>query len=306
MAVLESQQGRVVLRTRHLVGRSRAADLRVTARAVSGEHAVLRWTGDRWELRDLGSRNGTWIDERRLRAGERATVAAGARIAFGDPDVTWLVRSDAPPSAAAITDSAVVEGTGGFLALPSLDDPQVIVELDGEQGWHVIRDGESAPVQDGAALVIEGATYVLSIPAPSAPMQMTAEIRELPSIMDSFDGRGLDLAVSADEEYIEVTVRLGARTHAIPPRVHHELLLALARQRLADRAEGIADSEQGWVYTSDLRKMLGVSANQFYVMSHRCKRELEQLGIDGALILEKRSTSRQVRMGLTDVTVRSL
>ncbi len=306
MAVLESRQGRVVLRERHLVGRSRAADLRVTARAVSGEHAVFRWTGDCWELRDLGSRNGTWLDDRKLLPGERATVQARARIAFGDPSVSWVLETDSSPSAAAITDSGVLEGTSEFLALPSLDDPQVIVEYDPDEGWQLSRDGETSEVEDGSTVLVGDTSYLLWLPPPSAPMPMTAEIRDLASLVDSFEARGLDFAVSADEEYIEVTARLGGKTHAIPPRVHHELLLALARQRLADRAEGIPDSEQGWLYTSDLRRMLHISANQFYVMSHRCKRELEKLGVDPVLLLEKRTTSRQVRLGLTDLTVRSL
>ncbi len=306
MAVLESRQGRVVLRDRHLVGRSRAADLRVTARAVSGEHAVFRWTGEGWELRDLGSRNCTWVDERKLESGGRTTVQAGARIAFGEQELRWVLKTDSGPAAAAITEGAVLEGTNEFLALPSLDDPQVILEFEFERGWQLIRDGETTSAQDGSTVVIADTAFRLSLPPPAAPMPMTAEIRNLGSLIESVSARGLDFAVSADEEYIEVTVRLGSKTHAIPPRVHHELLLALARQRLADRAEGIPDSEQGWLYTSDLRKMLHISANQFYVMSHRCKREMEQLGIDGALILEKRTTSRQVRLGLTDLTVRSL
>src|SRR6185369_7529735 len=50
----------------HLVGRSRLADLRMNEPTVSGEHAVLRWTGREWELHDLGSRNGTIVDGRRL------------------------------------------------------------------------------------------------------------------------------------------------------------------------------------------------------------------------------------------------
>lgn len=276
------------------------------ARAVSGEHAVISWTGERWELRDLGSRNGTWLDDKKLATGQRATLRAGARVAFGDPDVRWALTSANAPSAAAVTDTAVLEGTGGFLALPSLDDPVVILESDGERGWQMIRDGEAAPVRDGGSVVIQGTTFRLSIPPSSAPMPMTAEISELQSIVDASSDLGLDIAVSADEEYIEVTVRLGKTTHPIPPRVHHELLLALARQRLSDRSEGVVEGERGWLYTSDLRRMLGVSANQFYVMSHRCKRELEKLGVDGALILEKRTTSHQVRMGLSDLTVRSL
>jgi len=32
------------------IGRSRACDLVVTARDVSGQHAVLQWTGQHWQM----------------------------------------------------------------------------------------------------------------------------------------------------------------------------------------------------------------------------------------------------------------
>ena len=74
---------RATLLSRHLVGRSRLADLRMTEPSVSGEHAVLCWTGREWELHDLGSRNGTIVDGRRLAPGERVGVARGAAMTQG-------------------------------------------------------------------------------------------------------------------------------------------------------------------------------------------------------------------------------
>src|SRR4051794_27705525 len=100
MAVIAKQpEGtRTTLLSRHLVGRSRQADLHMTGPTVSGEHAVLRWTGREWELHDLGSRNGTLVDGRRLAAGERVALARGATIAFGQADNAWRLDDDAPPT----------------------------------------------------------------------------------------------------------------------------------------------------------------------------------------------------------------
>jgi pSer/pThr/pTyr-binding forkhead associated (FHA) protein len=50
----------------HVVGRSGSASLRLELPLVSGQHAVVRWTGVRWEARDLGSRNGTSVNGTRL------------------------------------------------------------------------------------------------------------------------------------------------------------------------------------------------------------------------------------------------
>lgn len=44
------------------VGRTRAAPLQLQDPAVSERHAELKWTGCRWELRDLGSSNGTTLN----------------------------------------------------------------------------------------------------------------------------------------------------------------------------------------------------------------------------------------------------
>src|ERR1044071_6194733 len=87
-----------LLLSRHLVGRSRLADLRMTDPTVSGEHAVLRWTGREWELHDLGSRNGTSVDGRRLASGERGAIGRGAGIAFGQAEDAGRPAGGAPPT----------------------------------------------------------------------------------------------------------------------------------------------------------------------------------------------------------------
>src|SRR5262245_56048795 len=84
MAILERSGTRIRchLLTRHLVGRSSLAHLRLADPGISAEHAILCWTGREWEVHDLGSRNGTTVDGRRLAQGERAPLARGAAIGF--------------------------------------------------------------------------------------------------------------------------------------------------------------------------------------------------------------------------------
>ena len=40
------------------VGRDPSADVVMVSRLVSAEHALIRWVGANWTVRDLGSRNG--------------------------------------------------------------------------------------------------------------------------------------------------------------------------------------------------------------------------------------------------------
>ena len=50
--------------------------------SVSGRHAVLRQVGQQWNLRDLGSTNGTFVENRPV-SGEAFPLRGGERIAFG-------------------------------------------------------------------------------------------------------------------------------------------------------------------------------------------------------------------------------
>ena len=58
-----------LLKQRSILGRSRACTVRLTEPDVSGEHALLRWTGNVWEVQYLHSRNGTFVGDRRLAPG---------------------------------------------------------------------------------------------------------------------------------------------------------------------------------------------------------------------------------------------
>ncbi len=169
MAFIESEQDRVVLRSRHLVGRAAGSHTQLLTRDVSGEHAVISWTGEHWELRDLGSRNGTWIEDRRLKPGERIALEVGDKLAFGNPAKAWRVRSVQRPGPVALTDEAVLEGSEFFLALPSEDDPQAVVEFDPELGWCLSKDNESQGAEDGSSLQLAGRTFVLALPGRQPP-----------------------------------------------------------------------------------------------------------------------------------------
>jgi hypothetical protein len=65
-----------------VLGRSRECDCVLAEPSVSRRHAQLRHDGDRWVLRDLGSRNGTRVNG--VRVLDEMEVRAGDRVSFGD------------------------------------------------------------------------------------------------------------------------------------------------------------------------------------------------------------------------------
>ncbi|MEU8570875.1 DUF1707 and FHA domain-containing protein [Streptomyces pathocidini] len=63
------------------IGRDPASGLRLNDDTVSRVHAQLSSEGGIWVLKDLGSTNGTWVNNRRVTG--RAVVRAGDLVTFG-------------------------------------------------------------------------------------------------------------------------------------------------------------------------------------------------------------------------------
>ena len=74
---------RVRLASDAVLGRGNACGLKISSRMVSRRHAELKVGGDDLRVRDLGSRNGTFVDGRRLDDGELAAVPVGSELSLG-------------------------------------------------------------------------------------------------------------------------------------------------------------------------------------------------------------------------------
>lgn len=296
--------------SRHLVGRSRLADLRMTEPTVSGEHAVLRWTGRAWELHDLGSRNGTVVDGRRLAPGERVGLARGAVIAFGQADNTWCLSDDAPPTiiAVPIEGGEPMSARDHLLALPSEDHPEAVVYRDSVGDWVLEHGGEAARVADRATVRAGGRDFVLRVP------DVIAATWDISSPAPNLGGLTLCFSVSRDEEYIALTARGDHHAIDLGARAHHLVLLTLARSRLADRKARapsgpdrqapLPDSFEGWVYQDELADKLAMDETHLNVAVFRCRRQLAEAGIVGAAgIIERRRPTREVRLGVARIEI---
>jgi hypothetical protein len=81
--------------TRTLVGRKPDADLAVLNDSVSREHAELQRTDAGWIVRDLGSRNGTLVDGRRVQG--RSALLDRSKVTFGEIAFLFIGRPVAMP-----------------------------------------------------------------------------------------------------------------------------------------------------------------------------------------------------------------
>jgi len=112
-----------------VMGRRHDCDLCIPLKAVSRRHCQLYSNDDKLKIRDLGSRNGTYLNGKRV---DDATVKAGDYLKIGP--LTFLLRIDneperiVPPGAARPKAAAKKEAVAGTKAeadsdaFPEFDD----------------------------------------------------------------------------------------------------------------------------------------------------------------------------------------
>lgn len=288
-----------LLKQRCILGRSRACTNRLTEPDVSGEHALLRWTGSAWEVQDLHSRNGTFVNGRRLVPGERAALLAGSMLGLGRPESFVLVDADPPAIfAEPLGGQAPVRAQGGILALPDPSSPEAMI-FRGASGWLVERGGEATPVADGEVLRIGSDAWQLNLP------DLLPQTADSAGSLSFLDNLTLRFHVSRDEEYIELDAVHGLRTIDLKARSHHYTLLVLARARLQDLS--LATDRQGWMQQSDLLDLLRVDASHLHLNIYRLRQQFGEAGIlNAARIVERRAGTRQLRIGVARLEIHML
>ncbi|MBO4205233.1 FHA domain-containing protein [Micromonospora echinofusca] len=114
-----------------VIGRVESADIVIDDLQVSRRHAAVRLAGGQVSLADMGSTNGTWLNDQRLNGVERLTDGdrirvGGVELRFFDPSSAVTVPVNGfrvppvapapprPPSAALVgpTDAIVTDSAG--------------------------------------------------------------------------------------------------------------------------------------------------------------------------------------------------
>jgi hypothetical protein len=292
----------LVLEAAHTVGRSGHSSLRIPASTVSNQHAVIRWTGECWEVKDLGSLNGTFLDGRRLKRGEESRLRPGAVLAFGPTEQRWELTDDEPPEVMAIPleGGPPVRPVDGLLAIPSADDPRITIYRADDQRWLMERESDAAPVPlaNGEIVEADGRRWRICIPDRVAPTAFNAEA------VRSLKDATLRFVVSQDEESVRVFVVDEGETFDLGSRSHNYLLLTLARRRLADAAREHAEAECGWTYLDELVRDPSASETQLNIDVFRIRKHFAQLALaDAATIVERRPRLKQLRIGVPRIEI---
>lgn len=299
----EAATGRTLpLQPEHMVGRAPVCALRLAPRYVSAQHAVVRWARVHWELKDLGSRNGTFLDGVRVDPRSAHAIAKGARLAFGNIDDVWELSDDSPPCAMVVPldggEPSLIEGE--LLALPSNEEPRITIYRDRTGSWVIEQMDESTSVVQNQQLFETGGRWwrfccvedALTTALPSSSKEMAIRNVEL------------SFFVSRDEEHVQLRMTCRGRTIDLGARARNYLLLTLARQRLADAKAGIPETSCGWLSLDESSRDPMLAPMQVNLDVHRIRQQLAKIGVvDPANIIERRPVARQLRIGTGRITI---
>lgn len=280
------------------VGRSQDCHLIANEAHVSHDHATIRHTGGgAWVLRDLGSKNGTFLNRRRLAAGD-VKLSEGDVLWFGDERTAWVFSPGAPSAMIVVgggrSDWLAVAEDERLVALPSAELAQATLLHRGSE-WVLEAPGiETSAVSDGQILSVAGARYRVWISSATDPTHDVSgpQRRRLTDVV-------LRLAVSLDEEQVEGGLHLDATRVSLPARVYLYMMVLLARYAHADAARGVSPSEVGWRYADDVARALGLDPQALNVQVHRARQDMAKLGFeDPAGLVERRAMTKQMRLGI--------
>lgn len=281
-----------------LIGRSAACTIRIQVPDISAEHAALHWNGQDWELRDLGSRNGTMVDGRRLQAGERLVLYLGARVCFGVRSEAWVLEDDGPPPLMALdpaSDEARL-GASDLLELPDDSGGEILIYQMPDQGWIMERGETLTPIENGVAVEANGKQWRIHLPGPALSTVDSAPL--------SVDSAHFRFEVSRDEERVQLKIIAPQRVVELRARAHLYVLLTLARLRARDASNpSLPTSAHGWIDLDALSDILQTDRNNINVSIYRCRHQLAEAGVQGAARIVERRQAGQIRFGAVDAEI---
>jgi len=288
------------------VGRAASATLRLGQAHISLQHASLRWTERGcWELRDLLSKNGTYIAGQRIAAGTPVRLEPGAAVAFGSPADVLIVSDVSPPRPMLVradADGSVepIFLSDSLIGLPSLDDPTVSLFRGDAGGWFIESRERMGALADGDLISIGSEHWRCCLPTTPDETAMVGASSGVLLLADV----ELRLLVSRDEESVDLVVVEGGREIPLGQKACHYLLLTLARGRLGLDLPSSAFMADGWLGVTTLLDLLQVSEQHLNVDIFRIRQSLKAAGVlDAVSLVERDPQQRRVRLGTARVAI---
>lgn len=312
----------VVVRVLHLptpvirVGRHPDNEVVLIDPYVSSAHALILHVGDTLVVRDLRSRNGTWINDQRL-VGE-APVADGDLVRLGG-DVALRLRNarEIQPQAFCVIDLGagtmhpIQRDRATFGSRPDATillrnaaavEASMEISEDGEV-WLIRAEG-SEQLNPGDTFEVGRSSFRLEEveQSTSATWPVIRKVEYDYELVTSLDAPGGAYARLTDPS-ADLSRVVGAENRAT-------VLFVLARRRLADLEVGLPKEDAGWM--DDEEVMVAIwgrlahsrAPSTYAVLLHRIRRELLEAGFDPGFLERRRGACRlrldRIRLGIVE------
>lgn len=256
---------------------------------------MIRYDGSAdWVLRDLGSKNGTFVHRRRVGSGD-TKLSRGDVLWFGDGRSAWVFEPGPPCDLLVVRAGRVGVAplpSERLFAVPSPENPEATFSRRGDQWLLETLGSDSAIVSDGQAFTASGLHYRVWVSSLIAPTEEVVGRRQL---VDAI----LRLAKSLDGEEIQGELEVAEGRVALPTRVYLHLLTALCRFSVEDAAIHVPPSEIGWRYVDDVSRSLDLDPQSLNLYVHRARQDVGKLGFENpAGFIQRRSMTKQIRIGI--------
>ncbi len=292
------------LQTETSIGRSTACGLVLAESYISMQHACFRWSGSHWLVRDLGSRNGTFLDHVALRDQDWHDVHASVQLAFGHPDEAWDLVDASPPEPMLIPllggQPRVIDAD--CLLLPDESSCEATLLRDDSGRWwlETVAQPSARALSDQEAFEVGNESFRFHLPVAHRSTEPLDAGLDWQDIL-------LEFLVSRDEEHVELVMHWHGRQTSLGSRAHHYLLLELARRRVAERGAHLPEPSCGWVYHDELSRALRMDEQRVNLEVFRLRQQFAKLNLREPMrIVERRPRTRQLRIGAPLLRVQSV
>lgn len=213
------------------------------------------------------------MDQQRVTYGQSIPLRQGQTLRFGGAEPSaWHVVDMRPPKTMLIPlhDDGQIRELETFCGLPDDDNPQLSLYI-AENGLWVCEDAAGVmPLQDGEVMHQGNLWWKFSS---ADPVDLTLDATD--QLGGSRRNPTCHFHVSFDEEHIVLTLQQDDGTVVdLGERVHHYLLLTLARRRLHDQHTGLDPHEQGWMALEELSQMLRLDPAHVNIQIFRARQQI--------------------------------
>ena len=292
------------------VGRAPANDLVLTESTVSWHHVQIWLEGEQVWMRDLNSRNGTFINNERVQKSQK--VYPGTRIRVGseitlqilgerqghEEPKTWILEDLDKNIRFPVTGERFSIGSGERcdLRLPDGPDRAATLLLHPDGLLEIGIEGESTALEPDVPFEVSGRSFSVSKAPSDHPPTAEWGLHPYPYRAE-----------------VSIAGPTGPQGLLIDPRNQIEMLLTgnrgvllyvLAKKLHDDRNQGLGPTEEGWCNDQDVAKgiwgRLPREPNALHVLVYRLRKAVEKKGLDPWFI-EKRQWGLRVR--LSEITL---